>query len=495
MNATPSPPRVDSKAVLEQLERIYRTQPNNLPGICEAGNVAHRLGLEEAAQEAFSRSVDLLVRIIQTGNADAAMAAELMVYKSFVKAVEDEGHYERAFGRWREPMAQLGRRFGKDLPAAPWRRERVGFVFHSGVLLGHTEVLLRLLESVDRTRFEPRIYALTMSTPEFNERIAKLGLPVETFPDKPRPGGAPGMLERAQWLRQRLAQDETPCAVWVSLPVAATFMLAMKVAPVQIFWSLKYHPVRLPEIDGYLTYGSWGETQRQFHGQAWTVCPVPLALDPRPVDAAARAQVRARFPQRILLGSIAREEKLDSRPFLESVAEILRRNPDTGYLWTGRHFHPGIAAFFAERGLARRAHFVGWVDTPLYAAALDLFLETFPLGCGITGYQALAAGVPLISYLEENTVFGMQYWSELMARAGGREKVDRALLDEYPVLCARDPREYVEIASRVLSDPAFRDAWKARETRYFDAEIRGIARYSRRFFDAIGAVTERSLAP
>jgi hypothetical protein len=35
---------------------------------------------------------------------------------------------------------------------------------------------------------------------------------------------------------------------------------------------------------------------------------------------------------------------------------------------------------------------VGWVDTPLYAAILDVFLETFPLGCGITGYQAIDEG-------------------------------------------------------------------------------------------------------
>ena len=35
--------------------------------------------------------------------------------------------------------------------------------------------------------------------------------------------------------------------------------------------------------------------------------------------------------------------------------------------------------------MADRCHFAGWVDTRLYASALDLFLETFPLGCGITG--------------------------------------------------------------------------------------------------------------
>lgn len=492
MSATPGP--VDPNSVLADLERLYRAQPTNLTAIAEAGNLAHRIDLKEAAAEAFSRCVDLLLRIIEMGKADAAIEAEQVIYRSFAKSIEDEDHYERVFSRWREPMAVLGRRFTRPLDPAPRDPKRIAFVFHTGTVLGHTEVLLRLLESMDRSRHEVRVYALSMSMPDFNARFAALGIAVETYVEAP--GSPPsGMLARAQWLRERLDAAGVACAVWVSLPIAATFTLAMRVAPKQVFWSLKHHPIRLPEIDGYVTYGSWGEREKVFHGQAWQVCPVPLALEPRPVDAEARARLRARFPQRILMGSLAREEKLDSRPFLESVAEIMRRNPEAGFLWTGREAHPGIAAFFAGRGLAGRAHFVGWVDTALYAAALDLFLETFPLGCGITGYQALSAGVPLVSYLEENTVFGMQYWSTLIERAGGRGAVTREMLDEYPVLCARDPAEYVELATRALADKAFRDEWTTRESRYFEDEIRNIARYSQRYFAALDGVIRGNLRP
>jgi hypothetical protein len=252
--------------------------------------------------------------------------------------------------------------------------------------------------------------------------------------------------------------------------------------------------VHIPEIDGYLTYGSWGEDSRTFHGQRWTVCPVPLALDPRPPAASDVAALRARFPEKVLLGTLAREEKIDSAPFLESVAAILQRNPQCGYIWTGHAMHPGIASFFQRQGVGARCHFVGWVDTPLYAAILDVFLETFPLGCGITGYQAMGAGVPLVSYLDSNTVFGMQYWRELLERAGSAERVTRELLDEYPVLTARDPADYVALATRLIADPAFRDAWREREARFYADEIAGIARYSQRFFAAIAGVAARKAA-
>jgi hypothetical protein len=255
---------------------------------------------------------------------------------------------------------------------------------------------------------------------------------------------------------------------------------------------LKHHPVRAPEIDGYLTYGSWGERERVFHGQRWTVCPVPLALDPRPRPAAEVATLRAGFREQLLAGTLAREEKIASKPFLESVAAILRKHPHVGWLWTGRNRHAGVHDFFRAQGVGDRVHHVGWVDTPLYAAALDLFLETFPLGCGITGYQAMGAGVPLLSYADANTVFGMQYWEEL---GGGRRPIEREALDRYPVLVARDPAEYVELASRLIEDPAFRASWREREQRFHDEEIADIGRYSRRFFESITAIAAGGAKP
>jgi hypothetical protein len=88
----------------------------------------------------------------------------------------------------------------------------------------------------------------------------------------------------------------------------------------------------------------------------------------------------------------------------------------------------------------------------------------------------------------------MQYWHDLLARAGSASQVTRELLDEYPVLTARDPGEYAELATRVVTDGAFRGAWRAREKRFYDDEIAGIARYAQRFFAAIAGVAERKAA-
>ena len=494
MSTRPGIPRsteVDARAALSrELMRVLREPPYDVMRICRIGAAAHELGMAKEVSVAFRLSVDILRHFIAARDVDAALLVEGVIYETFVKAEESEAHYEECFSRWRDAMAGLGRAFQAAAPPAaiPVSPGKVAFIFHSGVVLGHTEVLFRLLDNRDKTQVEPRLYALHACDADFVERAARLGIPVERCPESVRGEAI------AHWLRERMAHFGEACAIWVSTPVSASFFFGARVAPVQVFWSLRFHPLHIPEIDGYITYGSWAEAEREFHAQRWIVCPVPLALDPKRAPPAEVAALRARFPQEVLLGTLAREEKIDSADFLESVAAILRRNPQCGFVWTGKREHPRIAGFLRERGVGERCHFVGWVDTALYAAALDVFLESFPLGCGITGYQAMAAGVPVVSYLDANTIFGMQYWSEVVSDAGSPGTVSRERLDEYPVLCARDPAEYVDIVSRLVTDAAYRDRWREREARFYEDEIRGIARYSKRYFDAVSTIAARTLS-
>ena len=476
-------PAADPRATLrEQVRLVENASGADLEAIFRLGTACLQHGMPAEADAMFALAVRVLHHFIGRRDAANALAVEAAIYNTFVKAVESEEHYERTFSQWREAMVALGRSFSRAPGPQGASRRGLAFVFHTGVLLGHTEVLFRLLGARDGPRSEhapARIYTLFGREAAFERGAAALGVPVESYEGE---AGGPH-----EWLRSRMAANAERVAVWVSAPPAALFMFGARVAPVQVFWSLKHHPVRAPEIDGYLTYGSWGERERTFHGQDWTVCPVPLALDPRPCPAAEVARLRATFPEKLLAGTLAREEKIASRPFLESVAEILRKHPHVGWIWTGRHRHAGVHDYFRARGVGDRVHYVGWVDTPLYAAALDLFLETFPLGCGITGYQAMGAGVPLLSYADANTVFGMQYWEEV---GGGRRPIERETLDRYPVLVAREPAEYVALASRLVEDAAFRGGWRDREQRFHDDEIADIGRYSRRFFDSIAAIAQ-----
>jgi len=288
---TPQPAQADPRAALAlQLADELAKERVNVETVCRLGSAAYQRGLRAETDRAFDFAVRTLLGVMRNADAEAALAIENLIYTYFVKAIEDERHYERVFSMWRDEMAKLGRRFREPLADARDTRG-VAFIFPSGVVLGHTEVLFRLLEDRDRA-LPVRICSLGACQPDFLARAEALGVPVDAFMQQG------GFLDRLRWLRARLAAERIRTAVWVSAPTTAIFAFAMGVAPVQVMWTLRYHPVRLAEIDGYITYGSWGEESRVFHGQRWTVCPVPLALDPRTPPAEAVRALRAKFPQR-----------------------------------------------------------------------------------------------------------------------------------------------------------------------------------------------------
>src|SRR6185295_5186481 len=85
---------------------------------------------------------------------------------------------------------------------------------------------------------------------------------------------------------------------------------------------------------------------------------------------------------------------------------ILKAHPRTGFVWTGKEPHPAVTDRLRREGVAERSHFAGWIDVKLYARLFDVFVETFPLGGGTSAAYALAAGVPVLSYLTPYTTVG-----------------------------------------------------------------------------------------
>jgi predicted O-linked N-acetylglucosamine transferase (SPINDLY family) len=240
------------------------------------------------------------------------------------------------------------------------------------------------------------------------------------------------------------------------------FAFSMRLAPVQIWWSMKYHSLEFPEIDGYLTCQSAGST-KLVDGKLWR--SAPLASDDwyRPQLAPRAAEVRAQYVQHdLLFGCMGREEKLSSDAYLDAVARILHACPRAGFLWTGRERAPAVQATLERLGVADRCHFIGWVDTKLYAQVLDIFLDSFPFPCGFTLYETMAAGKPVVVYASaeaaETGFYGLL--SPLLSGAAGTpEEVETArntYADGRHFYCAQDPAQYVELALQLAADPEAR---------------------------------------
>lgn len=475
---------------IDTIKQALAIDPNHVPALAEIGQLLLELNRPEDAQTHYRTAVEAMLGAIGAGHVESALAHEYQIYHAFVQPVETEEHYRRCFSDWQAEMAALGERFRQTYPRLDANPREIAFFLHAGHVLGHTEVLLKLLEDPrarDGAGVTPRLYIFGTFDDRFLARVERLRVPFVLLTRELPRGAATPFPQRFSWLRERFRQDRIGVCVWVSSPLWVSFAFSMRLAPVQIFWALRFHPIAGPYIDGYITYGSRHERERIIGKQTWRVCPVPLTLDATPADPKAVAELRQRLPQGFLMGTLARPEKIDSRPFLESVAQILKTNAHAHYLWTGREEHAGIASFFRSAGVADRCHFVGWVDTPLYAAALDLFLESFPFGTGVVPYQALGAGVPLLSYFSKMTLFGVNFGHEFPD--GAPENLER-----YPILCARSPEEYVQLANKLAANPEFRSQVAARGRQFFEQELNNLPSYSQRFFDTIAEIAADTLA-
>jgi hypothetical protein len=399
-----------------------------------------------------------------------ALLLETQTYGAYVISQESEQHFSQAFARWSGFMRAAGARAGAQL-APLERREpadppRIGFFLHSGGVLAHTRVVFEFIDalrSVEPRPLEALIFHRGKASAEFTQRVAALGVPCYGLAAD---GGESEDYASLLALRRLIAEQNVTAVVWVSVAAHMAFAFAMRVAPVQIWWALKYHSLEFPEIDGMLTAASAGATKR-VGGKLWR--SAPLAADDwyRAELAAPAAQLRARYAQHdLLFACLGREEKLNSAPFLEAVAEILRACPRAGFLWTGRERLAAIEERFAALGVADRCHFIGWVDTKLYAQVIDVFLDSFPFPCAFTLYEAMAAGKPVVVYASPESaetglngmlgplLAGDTGTREEQARAG--EIFGGAARPLY--FCARDPQDYVAFGARFGADAALRNA-------------------------------------
>ena len=129
-----------------------------------------------------------------------------------------------------------------------------------------------------------------------------------------------------------------------------------------------------------------------------------------------------------------REQKLQDRSYIEAIANVLKRHPDTLFVWTGTSWilsYPSIL----KSVVAHQCRYLGWVDTAIYAHILDIFMDTFPFPCGVTLYQAMAAGKASVS-LRTNDALSMgirQLLSAFESRSDFRFAENRARLRKFLV--------------------------------------------------------------
>lgn len=456
-----------------------------------------------AAQPAFSAAVDMMKANLDAGAFDEALRNENQLDQWFVRPIEDEDHQERCFSQWRDAMTQAGEKAAAALPPLPplvqlaARKQTsvpvVGFFLHAASMLGHVELMLDYLEAMKKAvvpEIEPRIYVYAGFDRELQDEARRRGLPL-IFLDATWGGGVSNMpYKKLLWLRHQLASDGVKGLVWVSVPDYMHFGAALGVAPVNIFWALRFRPVASPYVQGYVACASCFEQEDVVNGRRWDVIPLAFRDLTGPERAKDVAAIRRDLGSpAIVFATLARGEKMQGEAWLEAIGRTLKACPQALFLWTGRNGEdPRVARALREMGVADQCRFIGWVDTRFYAQVLDIFLDTAPVGCGMTAMEAMAWGKPLVSFKDPLTNWGQCLRPVLDGRAGDAETkatIERifALDSDRPLLAWADtPAQYAALAQRLAEDASYRTdvaaAGKTFTDRYFGNPAYAAARFA-----------------
>jgi len=449
------------------------------------------------------------------GQTDDALFLERSVYINWVSRIESEKHYDAIMSRWNAPFGEAGRRLGAVLGPlavpADLSRPKVAFFVHAASWLAHIESMYWSLASISRDAemaacIRPVTYVWGGHSAVMEQKFAEIGVPVVWMEGEWRQPNPTGRLCE---LRSRLAQDGVAAIVWLCLPLMLPFAFGLRLAPVQIWWSYKFHARVTDDADGMMTGHLDAIPEVEFFGRRWKAIPTAYGTM---VDAGLRPaaeEIRRRIPAKfsVVLGVMGREAKICEPSYVDTVAKILKANPHCCFCYTGRRQHPNFVQGFERAGVSDQAIFIGWVDPLLWAHVLDIYLDAWPMSSGFTAVNAMAVGKPYVAMHPSHPEVGFSLIGQAvinpLERGEPRRVID--LLSEIFELgrgdgllfAARTAEEYRGLTQRLIDDASLRRRCGEACRRMVETVLGDSPRQARTvvdyILDTIAQVTSRGL--
>lgn len=446
--------------------------------------------LEERTRAFVFVALPRMREAARRGDFDTMTNIEAVCYNGYIKTVETPEHHTRAFAAIESAYALAPSRPALHAPT-PSVPPRVAFIIPNGNILAHSEVLLAFLAGLKQMAdppMDPGVVIYSAAGGELSKRLDQLGVAWDAV-------GPPSQSrsEHFDEVARRIAAFGADSVVFVSLPQYLAYFVRRPLANIQIWWSMKFALPNFEQLDGRVFYRSLFDRQVEIAGRMWRGGPLAFTA-PAPAAKEAVAAIRARFEGKVILGTIAREEKIANDDYLAAVVDILRRHPDAVFLWTGREQPQQVLNAFAAGGVADRCHFIGWVDPIPYIEAFDLFLETYPL-TGLMSGWAMALGKPIISvgslgflasYLEPVLDGSIKASPEQVAQL---DAIFQPIKNRLPGIWAQHPRDMARFADLLLADAellrTFGEVQRAYVETYMSDEVGSSAIQARHFAEIV----------
>lgn len=400
-----------------------------------------------------------LVNTLFDKNYVNAAQLTLMALEEYFLSKKTETEFEEVLATFSSHAVAAGERFrekfplpeGKSKAGAP---KTIGFVAHFVAISGY-EVLLGLGKHLKD--FSPKMLALrvfdNLNGPSCKEIFSENGIEFIL----PKTENVWGQDYDVFALRKLLLDNPVDIALWPLPPFHMFFFFAFGLAPKQIWFSQYLRPnLQFKHLDDVMTPGGAGQVHKKtFNGREWDIIP-QVAYIPGLVKSERKAGCKYLFTP-------ARLEKLKQPEFMQCVAEILKRAPNTHFKWTGYYHDREVQAFFDNQGLRGRHTYLPWLqqDGLLHEIRQsDLILSCFPLSLGTVEYMAAYYNVPIVSMYDAECNL---YWRDIYWEANnGNADLKSLCFDSQgnsKILLLHTAEDYIQAALRLLKDKELADTY------------------------------------
>lgn len=415
----------------------------------------------------------LINKAYEKNKLELALYLEERYYTQYITRIETDKAFGQGMDAIKTAASQAGRRLAtglnipvQDKPSS--EKQLIGFFIHSASMLAHISNLLEFLTACgtgeDRA-FIPIIFCFSGRNEKFHAEFSSINVNI-IYLDKDQSGNElNGCVNRLVYLKGLCSHLKVTRLVWLCLAVWMPFAFGLKLADKQIWWSQKWQRLTLPEIDQYIF--SFGLVSKEkFNGVTWCngwFQRTKWVAAPQPFKA---REIREKFTGKIILGTLAREDKLTDRRYLSAISSILQLYPDAIFLWTGKVRLAEIETFFKSKNVFDQTYFVGWVDTNIYSDVFDILLDSFPIGNGTTSVQVMEMGRPVVIHKSDHEFRTMDLiLGAMRSNAVDNESVIKGMRKIFGIsddnhnglyTCAQNAEEYIYMAGQLIDNLAFR---------------------------------------
>ena len=335
---------------------------------------------------------------------DLAFFFEDEIYKNYITRFENEKAFGYGINLTKEAALSAGRRVGERLGSIDLEfknsRPIVGFFFHNANMLAHIISIHQYLKSAHAKGFKdfkPIIFCLGGRDNEFERSFRDIGVDLVYLDMDRNKKDIPSLTHRLIYMRDLCQELQVDKIIWGCLASHMTFAFSMRFAREQIWWSQKWKNYNSSVVDKHIW--SFGMCDKQIQNeQEWLTSWFQRDVWNPNTNFSDVDKMRKQFSGKLILGTLSRQQKMSNPEYIRTVCQILRQHENVVFIWTGRTQDKVVAEIFKAEGVSEKTYFVGWVNTDTYAYVLDIMLDPFPTGNGVTSIQTMVAGKPVLLF-------------------------------------------------------------------------------------------------